>query len=215
MFSGFKEKLGSFIVLGIIWALVFSILGTLTIIAEKGPSPMALPSLFYLLSLFCYSLSVMQYIRISMAAYHKESLSLGSFFSMNPVRVVQFTIIHYLRWIAICLGLLIFIFPGIYVSVMYAFPGYALIDGSANSITGDYQAITTLTKHVRSRLFLANIVYYLFFIAFIPLAFIAFLPLIILIIPAVLLYMLIAPMATLFSVHLYEQLKLQEASVLD
>lgn len=210
MFSGLKEKVGSFVILGIIWAVLFGTIQLISAAVAKSPEYSPLPPLVYLLSLLCTTLSAMQYIRLGMAAYYKESLSISSLFSINPARVLQFTTIQYLRGIAIFLGLLLFIFPGIYIMVMYAFPGFTLIDGTADSITGDYRTITSLTKHVRGRLFLANLVYYLFFIPFVPLAFIALLPLMLLVIPILLFFILIAPLSTLFSVHLYEQLKMQK-----
>lgn len=211
MFSGLLAQIGNFIGLGLFWTAVFIGIRILQAMAMATPVTIGLALIFYLISVLCFSFYEMQNIRLAMAAYREESISWGSLFEVDLSQIVKFTMATMLRGIAVFFGIVAFIIPGIYIAMMYAFPGYTLIDGITDSLHDDFAEISLFTTGVRGRLFVAMITFWLFFAPFVVLSFILLSPSFIFIVPLVVFILLVDPMVMLFNVHLYEQLKMQQS----
>ncbi len=156
------------------------------------------------------SLYQMQLIRIAMVAHHKQTIEVKDLFNVRAVSVLQFAFLRFLRNIIIGIGTIFFIIPGIYFAVVYAFPGYTLIDGTTDSMEEDFNTISTLTRGARLSLFFAFLVTSLFSACAIVYLFLPFcwIPPLAWTVIAITNWLLL-PLVTLFYVSIYEQLKEQ------
>ncbi len=104
----------------------------------------------------------MQLIGLSIATHRQKKIAFKDLFTFKLGEAVRFAVLQWLRSFIIGLGILFFIIPGLYFMVVYAFPGFTLVDGTTNSIEDDFNTNTRLTKGARLGIFFAFLVPYLF-----------------------------------------------------
>ncbi len=146
------------------------------------------------------------YVRLAFMSYRQ-----GVIISLNWFTGIKFALIQVLRNIAIFIGMLAFIFPGIYIAIRYYFPGYTLVDETTATMKDDVKRNFTLTDNVEQDLF--NIAASFNFVLFVP-YFLFTMSILQLSFKEARLYQpiltaLTLPLLCFFYVHIYEQLKEQ------
>ncbi len=145
---------------------------------------------------------------------HKAFTTYHTSWPLAPLRyglIIQFAILQVLRRIAIALGTLALIFPGIYIAIRYFFPGYTLFDTSGDSLSADIKNNLALTDNAEQALLTAALLilsitlvpFYLLLTYFLKVSSAQaqeYIPLI---------QVVFMPLTTFFYVHLYEQLQEQ------
>ncbi len=163
--------------------------------------------LYFIITTLLFGMPEYLYTRLAFMSYHKGALLIPLQLSTGA----KFILIQFLRRIAISLGSLLFIIPGIYLSIMYYFPGYSLIDETKVSMIDDLKYNNKLTNNVESNLL--NLSVMIFFTLGIPLiifnAFFLHLPFMEIRLYLSFLHALALPFLCFIYVHIYEQLKEQ------
>lgn len=163
-------------------------------------------ALYTLITLILFGILEFLYVRLAFMSYHHDRVA-----PYNLFTGIQFVLIQILRRIAVIIGTLMFILPGIYLSIRYYFPGYTLIDQTTNTMTADVRRNFHITNNIEPDLlnlamsfnFVLLVPYYLFSMGILRIPFIEVR------LNAPLFTALTLPLASFFYVHAYEQLKEQ------
>ncbi len=149
---------------------------------------------------------ILEYLftRLAFMSYRKDvvlplSLTVG----------IKFALIQLLRRIAAIIGMLMFLFPGIYLSIRYFFPGYTIIDKTTLNMKDDLKYNFQLTSNREPELlnisattyFILDLPFFLFTLLFLHTSY-----------SGSWIHALALPFLCFLYVHIYEQLKAAEAN---
>ncbi len=163
--------------------------------------PGTLQGFWMFFTIFCLSLlSTYQFIRFAFGVYNNKPLSLRELCSIDRKTFFPYVGALALAFIKISLGCILLLIPGLYYMGRYYFAGFSILDGTTDSIQQDMKRITQLTYQVRIKLICIIFLWVAYFALLQFIGTRAF-------------AMLFLPLFWLINVHIYEQLKTDQAAL--
>ncbi len=148
--EAFKPRIGTFVVATLIWVFVPALISWGAEIAFGKDS-----LLYSLIDVSTQLVSLyisMGLIKMSIAAVRGEQVSVGDLFK-NADKFVGYLGLNFLMGVAIVIGILFFIIPGIYLAFRFMFAPYLYIDGKAGVIDS-FKLSGVMTDGVKIKLFI-------------------------------------------------------------
>ncbi len=164
--EAFKPDIGTFVVATLIWIFVPALVswGAEMIFGKDSLFYLTIDLLTQLASLFF----AMGLIKMSLDAVKGAEVSSGTLFK-DVDKFVGYLALNFIMGMAVVIGILFFIVPGIYLAIRFMFAPYLFIDGKAG-VMDSFKLSGVMTSGVKIKLFILGLLFlFIVFLGFMAL----------------------------------------------